>query len=87
MITKIQINDVGTFSTVEHDSGTDKLTVIHSGGCDVERLLRTVDFEQDLQPLANEILGEWQDGYEGDPAEAGLRVAVQRDFATATATA
>jgi hypothetical protein len=72
---KITISDVGTCSIVEHDG--EKLTVVQSGGCPVEKILAGVDFSLPPSKLERVIYAAWSEGYDGDPLEAGLTVRVE----------
>ena len=86
--TEIAISDCGMSADAKYDNHEGNLIVVNSGGTPMARLLALVDFDtDDLDAIANDVLDAWTDGYEGDPAEAGLRVVITRDFETATATA
>ena len=85
--TEVTIIDCGTVVKLKYDHHEEKMTVVNSGGCPVEEILTGIDWEAELADLAAEILSEWQDGYEGDPHEAGLWVQAKREFDVATAHA
>lgn len=71
---RIYIGDCGTSSVLVLEGST--ITVLRSGGCPVERVLRGVRNYSDPQRLANVILDRWMCGYDGDPHESGLFVEV-----------
>lgn len=77
----VEIWDCGCGCEIEVD-GEGFIRVKDSGGNDVQEALggSVSNYEcGEEQDLAEEVLSDWSETYEGDPSTNGLRVTVLRD--------
>lgn len=78
MQTKISITDIGTGTQCTTDGTT--LTVVSSGGCPAEDIIKPASLAGTAQEVADAILADWLNGYEGGEEgakENGLTVEVE----------
>jgi hypothetical protein len=75
---KISIADIGTGTQCTTDGH--KLTVVSSGGCPAEDIIKSESLAGSAQEVADAILADWLNGYEGGEEgakENGLTVEVE----------